>query len=186
CVSYAHLLQPSALRRRYLDGQLSVSSRGSDSGSGSGISVGLTPYKRFVSADEYSQLAAVSGQANGSAVLASVSESAPLVAYHPHLLDNPELVCGKHRTVLNFSSFRPAWTPGRVAQAYVFFEKLALKELESAFRLSRREILPRNGGPCSAWSFSLAVPDYEVLSHQQRILNSSVLSQREMMDALPI
>uniref|UniRef100_A0A1I8HZ85 DUF4476 domain-containing protein n=1 Tax=Macrostomum lignano TaxID=282301 RepID=A0A1I8HZ85_9PLAT len=199
CVSYAHLLQPSALRRRYLDGQLSVSSRGSDSGgSGSGISVGLTPYKRFVSADEYSQLAAVSGQANGSAVLASVSESAPLVAYHPHLLDNPELVCGKHRTVLNFSSFRlrsasdlkrdlnqqfrdrfpqvqltlsklrslkavalrvsrkaglDTWA--RVAQAYVFFEKLALKEMAALLGLE----------------FSLAVPDYEVLSHQQRIVS---------------
>ncbi|PAA62296.1 hypothetical protein BOX15_Mlig002043g2, partial [Macrostomum lignano] len=253
CVSYAHLLQPSALRRRYLDGQLSVSSRGSDSGSGSGISVGLTPYKRFVSADEYSQLAAVSGQANGSAVLASVSESAPLVAYHPHLLDNPELVCGKHRTVLNFSSFRTSllsyvrpsdlkrdlnqqfrdrfpqvqltlsklrslkavalrvsrkagldtWA---VAQAYVFFEKLALKgfvnklnrrhscavslvlsaklndikgpdltvllqELESAFRLSRREILSQEMAALLGLEFSLAVPDYEVLSHQQRIVS---------------
>uniref|UniRef100_A0A1I8FDC8 PHM7_cyt domain-containing protein n=1 Tax=Macrostomum lignano TaxID=282301 RepID=A0A1I8FDC8_9PLAT len=211
CVSYAHLLQPSALRPSYLDGQLSVSSGGSRSGSGSGISGGLTPYKRFVSADEYSQLAAVSGQANGSAVLRSLS--APLVAYHPHLLDNPELVCGKHRTVLNFSSFRTSLLsyvrpsdlkrdlnqqfrdrfpqvqltlsklrslkavalrvsregrPGHlaVAQAYVFFEKLALKELESAFRLSRREILSQEMAPCSACEFSLAVPDYEVLSHQ--------------------
>uniref|UniRef100_A0A1I8ITP2 Cyclin N-terminal domain-containing protein n=1 Tax=Macrostomum lignano TaxID=282301 RepID=A0A1I8ITP2_9PLAT len=252
-VSYAHLLQPSALRRRYLDGQLSVSSGGSGSGSGSGISGGLTPYKRFVSADEYSQLAAVSGQANGSAVLASVSESAPLVAYHPHLLDNPELVCGKHRTVLNFSSFRTSllsyvrpsdlkrdlnqqfrdrfpqvqltlsklrslkavalrvsrkagldtWA---VAQAYVFFDKLALKgfvnklnrrhscavslvlsaklndikgpdltvllqELESAFRLSRREILSQEMAALLGLEFSLAVPDYEVLSHQQRIVS---------------
>uniref|UniRef100_A0A1I8ISB2 Cyclin N-terminal domain-containing protein n=1 Tax=Macrostomum lignano TaxID=282301 RepID=A0A1I8ISB2_9PLAT len=235
------------------EGQLSVSSGGSGSGSGSGISGGLTPYKRFVSADEYSQLAAVSGAGKWFRCIGLCFPSPHLVAYHPHLLDNPELVCGKHRTVLNFSSFRTSllsyvrpsdlkrdlnqqfrdrfpqvqltlsklrslkavalrvsrkagldtWA---VAQAYVFFDKLALKgfvnklnrrhscavslvlsaklndikgpdltvllqELESAFRLSRREILSQEMAALLGLEFSLAVPDYEVLSHQQRIVS---------------
>uniref|UniRef100_A0A1I8IW46 DUF3591 domain-containing protein n=1 Tax=Macrostomum lignano TaxID=282301 RepID=A0A1I8IW46_9PLAT len=212
CVSYAHLLQPSALRRRYLDGQLSVSSRGSDSGSGSGISVGLTPYKRFVSADEYSQLAAVSGRQMVRLYWPLFSESAPLVAYHPHLLDNPELVCGKHRTVLNFSSFRTSLLSyvrpsdlkrdlnqqfrDRFPQVQLTLSKLrSLKAV--ALRVSRKGFVNKLNrrhscavslvlsaklndikGPdltemaaLLGLEFSLAVPDYEVLSHQQRIVS---------------
>lgn len=254
CVSYAHLLQPSAFRRRFLDSQLSCSSNNSNGGGGGG-SATFSGVKRFISVDEYSQLAATgsAGAAqNGSALLLTVAESNPLAAYHPHLLDNPELVCGKHRTVLNFSSFttsllsyvRPSdlkrdlnqqfrerfpqvqltlsklrslkaaalrvsrkasLDPWSVAQAYVYFEKLALKgfvnklnrrhccavalvlsaklndikvpelavllqELETAFRLSKRDILSQEMPALVGLEFSLAVPDYEVLCHQQRLL----------------
>uniref|UniRef100_A0A1I8FJ15 Cyclin N-terminal domain-containing protein n=1 Tax=Macrostomum lignano TaxID=282301 RepID=A0A1I8FJ15_9PLAT len=95
-----------------------------------------------------------------------------------------------------------------VAQAYVFFEKLALKgfvnklnrrhscavslvlsaklndikgpdltELESAFRLSRREILSQEMAALLGLEFSFAVPDYEVLSHQQRIVSGLIWQQ---------
>ncbi|XP_023238013.1 CDK5 and ABL1 enzyme substrate 1-like [Centruroides sculpturatus] len=49
--------------------------------------------------------------------------------YHPYLLDDPELVAGKHSTQLAFPSYFCGVDLLTVAQAYVYFEKLILKLL---------------------------------------------------------
>uniref|UniRef100_A0A1I8GF42 Cyclin N-terminal domain-containing protein n=1 Tax=Macrostomum lignano TaxID=282301 RepID=A0A1I8GF42_9PLAT len=231
-VSYGHLLQPSAVRRRR------------ESGS----------YKRYLSVDEHESYPPAANQTGLS--ISPIKESAPLVVYHPHLLDNPDLTCGKHMTVLNFTSYvtsvmeyvRPSdlkkdlnqqfrerfpqiqltlsklrslkadlhriakkssmdlWT---LAQSFVFFEKLALKglinkanrkcccaaslvlsaklndvkgaelnnlfdELETAFRLAKREILLFELPILVGLEFSLVLPDYEISPHLHRLETETV------------
>ncbi|PAA81211.1 hypothetical protein BOX15_Mlig006315g3, partial [Macrostomum lignano] len=231
-VSYGHLLQPSAVRRRR------------ESGS----------YKRYLSVDEHESYPPAANQTGLS--ISPIKESAPLVVYHPHLLDNPDLTCGKHMTVLNFTSYvtsvmeyvRPSdlkkdlnqqfrerfpqiqltlsklrslkadlhriakkssmdlWT---LAQSFVFFEKLALKglinkanrkcccaaslvlsaklndvkgaelnnlfdELETAFRLTKREILLFELPILVGLEFSLVLPDYEISPHLHRLETETV------------
>uniref|UniRef100_A0A1I8JNC2 SPATA6 domain-containing protein n=1 Tax=Macrostomum lignano TaxID=282301 RepID=A0A1I8JNC2_9PLAT len=216
CVSYAHLLQPSALRRRYLDGQLSVSSGGSGSGSGSGHQRGpdalqavricrtntanwlLSPGRQMVPL--YWPLTIIFRPFPNSFRVRH-----RLVAYHPHLLDNPELVCAStglcstpsFKVQLTLSKLRSLKAVALRVSRKGFVNKLKqaalvrrvsgalcqaqrhqrpdltvlLQELESAFRLSRREILSQEMAALLGLEFSLAVPDYEVLSHQQRIVS---------------
>uniref|UniRef100_A0A1I8E9Q2 Cyclin N-terminal domain-containing protein n=1 Tax=Wuchereria bancrofti TaxID=6293 RepID=A0A1I8E9Q2_WUCBA len=55
------------------------------------------------------------------------------------------------------------------AHAYVFYEKVLLKYLESSLRISRKELLRYEIPLCAALSFNLRVPVWQLLPHYQRI-----------------
>ncbi|PRD32742.1 UNVERIFIED_CONTAM: CDK5 and ABL1 enzyme substrate 1 [Trichonephila clavipes] len=143
-------------------------------------------------------------------------------SYHPNLLDDPELIAGKHSTLLVFPSYitsvidyvkpsdlkkdlndkfkerfphvkltlsklrslkREMYKIARhecnidlsiVAQAFVYFEKLILKKIESVFRINRKDLMCLEFGVLVALEFSLLLNTSEILPHYQRLFCSNI------------
>lgn len=60
-------------------------------------------FRRCFSYDPAAQRSAVTG--SPPVIDIPKEDSGGNLAYHPHLLDDPELIAGKHRTLLTFTSY---------------------------------------------------------------------------------
>ncbi|CAB0044785.1 unnamed protein product [Trichogramma brassicae] len=120
-------------------------------------------------------------------VLAESKEWDDQIPYNPNLLDDPELIAGKHRTLLTFTSYmtsvidyvRPTDLKKELNDK--FHEKfphiqLTLskqKRTESVLRLNRKDLLNSEFAVLVALEFGLHLPTWEIFPHYQRLLYES-------------